>query len=503
MRTSIRPAAVRRGWAVASLALVASSLAASPGTARAAGGATPSLSITASPATTVGLSIFANSNLMGGANPTGTLTFTLFGPDASACTAPIFTSTVAVTGQSTNSASYPTTRAGTYRWQSAYSGDAANAPVGPTSCADPSGAVVVGKARTTLAVSAPSPVGGTIHGTVALGGGAGPTGSVTFQLSPPGDTFCATTVFTSTVAVNGTGSYSSGPYTPTTTGSFRWRASYTGDANSLGTSITACIDPADVVTVSTVAPQSTTTTTMPPSTTTTTRPTTTTTIRPTTTTTVAPTTTTRPTTTTTVAPSTTTTRPTTTTTMPPATTTTTTVPPPPTSAHWGPYAWGTTASSARAFWLFDRTGSPAMHAALSTWVNWWNGTRAGVDPALPLVAVYVDDAYAGQCFETANPAYSLAMVCAGGTATPVMGAAAVPVAAGTAHIVSPVAVLRPGLDAATLATSVCRQMGALVGLHTTTRTGSCMSAAPAPGVAVGYDAGDIAFARSVYDSHPA
>jgi hypothetical protein len=217
----------------------------------------PQLTITGSPSTTVGLQVFANANLMGATNPTGTLTFRLYAPGDTGCTSPVFTSTVPVTGTSVNSERYTTTAAGTWRWTSAYSGDANYSPTGPTSCTDPAGAVIVDPARAVLSVAAPPLVGGALHGTATLTGGFRPTGSLTFNLhlQLPDDPFCAgSPVFTSTVPVSGPGSYDSAPFVPLLGGTYRWRASYTGDADNRPISLTGCLDAAASVVVSLTQP---------------------------------------------------------------------------------------------------------------------------------------------------------------------------------------------------------------------------------------------------------
>ncbi|MGI9023381.1 MAG: hypothetical protein ACR2HV_09170 [Acidimicrobiales bacterium] len=278
--------------------------------AGAAGATTLRLVTTASPASRVGLQIFANANLLGAAStPSGTMTFRAFGPGDTTCASPVFTSTVAVTGTSINSARYTPPHAGTYRWQSSYSGDATYAAAGPTLCSDSAAAVIVDKATTFLSTSVGASTPTTIRGNATLNGGVAPTGTITFTLTGPDDLFCSLPpIFTSIVAVNGSGSYSSGPFTPTRSGRYTWRTVYSGDADNLGSGVTPCFDEAASQNVTVTVPPTTTTTTTVP------RPTTTTTVPPTTTTTVPCTTTT-------------TTVPPTTTTTVPRTTTTTTVPP--------------------------------------------------------------------------------------------------------------------------------------------------------------------------------
>ncbi len=105
------------GALAAVLAVAALLTAAGPvvGSAVSAASVTPTLISTASPTVTVGRQIFDNVNLLGGANPSGTVTFRLFGPGDAGCTTPIFSSTVAVIGSSVNSALFTTSAAGIYR----------------------------------------------------------------------------------------------------------------------------------------------------------------------------------------------------------------------------------------------------------------------------------------------------------------------------------------------------------------------------------------------------
>ena len=79
-------------------------------------------------------------------------------------------------------------------------------------------------------------VGGSFHDTATLSppaGGPAPTGTVTFDVYGPGDTTCAGPVlFTSTNPLNPAGTSAvSGNFTPTTAGTYRVVATYSGDAN--------------------------------------------------------------------------------------------------------------------------------------------------------------------------------------------------------------------------------------------------------------------------------
>jgi len=215
---------------------------------------TPSLTSTASGATTVGLDVFDHVNLTGGSAPTGSLTFSLYGPNDPGCAGPVaFSATASVSGNgSYNSAHFTTTTAGTYQWVASYSGDASNNPAGPTSCADPAESVIVGKFVAALSTTASPTVatGGQLHDTAMLNGRT-PTGTISFRLSGPTDTFCgAAPVFSATVPVNaGSGSYPSPNFTPTVAGTYRWQATYSGDASNQAIPISSCLDPAESVVV--------------------------------------------------------------------------------------------------------------------------------------------------------------------------------------------------------------------------------------------------------------
>jgi hypothetical protein len=102
-----------------------------------------------------------------------------------------------------------------------------------------------GSSHTTVAPASPSlsthasagiTLGGSFTDTAVLAGGVAPTGTVTFSFFPPGDTTCAAppASVSPPVPVNGNGSYTSAPYTPTQTGTYLTVATYSGDHNNAG-----------------------------------------------------------------------------------------------------------------------------------------------------------------------------------------------------------------------------------------------------------------------------
>ena len=200
----------------------------------------------ASPSVTLGAAISDTAVLLsGGVNPTGTITFKLYGPNDATCTgAAIFTSTVPVVGNGTYvSGSFTPVLAGIYRWIANYSGDANNNGTANACNAANENMVVVpvGVAITTLTTQALPAValGGAITDTATLSGGAAPTGTITFDLYGPDNLTCTgAAIFTSTVPVNGNGAYLSASFTPTTEGTYRWIANYSGDANNSATANT-------------------------------------------------------------------------------------------------------------------------------------------------------------------------------------------------------------------------------------------------------------------------
>ena len=113
--------------------------------------AAPTIATTPSAGGQVGISVSDTATLSGGFNPTGTVTFDLFGPGDATCGGDaVFTSTNTLSARSATSDTFPTTVAGTYEWMATYNGDVNNAAV-TSLCGDES--VVLAQATPTIATT--------------------------------------------------------------------------------------------------------------------------------------------------------------------------------------------------------------------------------------------------------------------------------------------------------------------------------------------------------------
>jgi hypothetical protein len=204
--------------------------------------ATPTIVTVASKGGPIGTQIHDTAQVSGGANPTGTVTFSLFAPSNPTCAntegsaGAVQTVTVPLgsNGSATSAGTpYTTIAVGTYNWIAKYSGDANNVSVS-TACTDEQ--VNVGKDPTsvTTVASAGGSTGIALHDTAKVTGTFLPTGTVTFSLYGPTDTTCSgTAIFTSTVALSATGTATSASFSATkASGTYNWVAAYSGDANS-------------------------------------------------------------------------------------------------------------------------------------------------------------------------------------------------------------------------------------------------------------------------------
>lgn len=217
--------------------------------------AQPELTTEASGNTPLGGDVTDTATLSGAYQPTGTITFNLYGPGDDVCeAAPVETSSVTVNPLQTEYTSDPfePTVVGDYRWRADYSGDDNNAAAG-TACNDPLEQFTVLTAPD-LATAVADPevdLGDAVSDTATLTGSTeDATGSITFTLYGPNDEDCSTDpVFTSdAISVDGDGTYPSGPFTPEAAGTYRWIASYTGDDNNAGVT-TQCGDENETVIV--------------------------------------------------------------------------------------------------------------------------------------------------------------------------------------------------------------------------------------------------------------
>jgi hypothetical protein len=117
-------------------------------------------------------------------------------------------------------------------------------PVTPAPPVTPTAPVTKASPALATTASAGVALGGAIHDTAVLSGGSSPTGTITFNLYSASDTTCSTVLSTTTVPVNGAGTYDSPAVTPADAGAYQWVASYSGDAANNSVS-NACNDPAE------------------------------------------------------------------------------------------------------------------------------------------------------------------------------------------------------------------------------------------------------------------
>jgi hypothetical protein len=215
--------------------------------------ATPTL-VTSATDGVVGQSIEDTATLSGGFNPTGSITWKLYGPSDSSCSSAIqtFTETGVVSGDgSYTSPSYTTTSAGSYHWVASYSGDSNNNAVSGN-CGDPGETSTVTPQTPTLTTNAVNgTVGGTIHDTATLTGGDNPSGTISWNVyNADTDSSCTTPLNTTTLSVNvtGDGTYSSPTFPVSAAGHYEWVATYSGDSNNVKLT-TSCSDPNELSTV--------------------------------------------------------------------------------------------------------------------------------------------------------------------------------------------------------------------------------------------------------------
>jgi uncharacterized repeat protein (TIGR01451 family) len=198
----------------------------------------PLISTSATEQVDAGQSISDSATLAGATSDAGgSITFKAYGPNDADCSgAAAFTSSaVPVSGNATyGPVSFTPSAAGTYRWIASYTGDAKNLSA-TGKCNDAGENDTVLKVNPTIATQASASVvvGGQISDTATVSGGTNPTGTVTFNLYGPDDATCANAaIFTSANRPLSGGTATSAAFTTTQAGTYRWRATYNGDANN-------------------------------------------------------------------------------------------------------------------------------------------------------------------------------------------------------------------------------------------------------------------------------
>jgi len=192
--------------------------------------ATPSISTTQQPATAaVGFSIADQATVTGGDTPTGTVTFELYDNSGAFGTA-LFADTEPLVNGSATSASYTTTRAGTYYWVATYNGDANNGTNSSGPADEPVAVTKVTPSLSAKRLPSSAKVGAKIGDKATVSGGYHPSGKVTFRLYK-NRAATGKPLFTSTKPLRH-GSATSARYKPKAPGKYYWVVTYNGDASN-------------------------------------------------------------------------------------------------------------------------------------------------------------------------------------------------------------------------------------------------------------------------------
>jgi autotransporter-associated beta strand protein len=156
--------------------------------------AAPTIATVASATRTLGGTINDTVTIAGGSAPTGTVTFTAYGPNDATCAIPVFSDVQVVTGNgSYPSASFLPTAAGVYGWIARYNGDVNNAAVSGN-CNDANETVIINPALILAPASLPGgSLGSPYVQSASASGGTPPYGTATVAAGsvPPGTTFSA------------------------------------------------------------------------------------------------------------------------------------------------------------------------------------------------------------------------------------------------------------------------------------------------------------------------
>src|SRR5438128_1596704 len=185
---------------------------------------------------TAGGTIQDAATLSGGTSPTGTISFSIYGPNDATCSGTA-TSAGSATVRSEERRVGRAGResvAGYYSRNDRYRGEGKkNAFTTQCNEASKSNTDYSAAVSTTDRATATATAGGTIQDTATLSGGTSPTGTISFSIYGPNDATCSGTATSAgSATVSGNGSYSSSAVTENVAGTYRWIASYTGDTSN-------------------------------------------------------------------------------------------------------------------------------------------------------------------------------------------------------------------------------------------------------------------------------
>jgi hypothetical protein len=195
----------------------------------------PTLPTTPSAGGPIGTILNDTATVTGGSNPTGLVTFNLYGPGDTTCTGTVlYTQDVTLSGGSaTTSPGYTTTAAGTYNWTAHYGGDSNNNAADSTCGAE---AVVIAKN---------SPSASTAQDLIPndsftlIGGTSNASGDVDFYLFAPGVSCGAGNIANAAFSAenvalvgNTSAATSNNTFHATAEGTWTWLAIYSGDGNN-------------------------------------------------------------------------------------------------------------------------------------------------------------------------------------------------------------------------------------------------------------------------------
>ena len=220
----------------------------------------PSITTSATPTATVGQPIRDTATISGlaGSGPFGTITFTAHLNDATCGVAPAFTDTKVAVNGSVDSDLFGASP-GTYTWKIDYSGNADDAPV--VQCGGPDETSTVEKKSPTIVTQAQpnATIGEPISDVASVLNQFNATGTVSFAAYGPDDTNCTgAPAFAADQPLPPAGSVNSGPFVPSQPGTYRWTATYNGDANN-NAATSPCNTPDEASTVAKATPTISTT----------------------------------------------------------------------------------------------------------------------------------------------------------------------------------------------------------------------------------------------------